>query len=439
MPMHNVLWEMLRPCLPSLLVAGGLFGFAYNDLALYVLCLSLALCFGVHQWHFIRLKAWAASPHVDKALEGSGDWDTVFGQLYRHERKLAEKLARRDADIARFEAAVQAIQDGVIMLDEQGSILWCNQTAEQQFGIRYPDDEGQPVFNLVRQPEFVSYLEHADFEHPLVLRGERQKDALLSISVFPYAGHKRLVQIKDVTQADRLERVRRDFVSNVSHELRTPLTVLSGFLETLQTLPLSEEESRESLRLMAEQSVRMENIVQDLLALSGLEAAPPPVDERVDMRSLLDRLSRDAHVLSGGQHEISLSVDGVLELKGAEHELLSAFGNLVSNAVRYTPPGGRVQICWKGQAEGGVFSVQDSGVGIDARHLPRLTERFYRVDRGRSRERGGTGLGLAIVKHVLQRHQAHLEINSTPGQGSIFSARFPSGRVLKMSSPCDCV
>jgi two-component system phosphate regulon sensor histidine kinase PhoR len=237
------------------------------------------------------------------------------------------------------------------------------------------------------------------------------------------------MQVRDVTQSERLDRMRRDFVANVSHELRTPLTVLSGFLETVRELPLEPEERDRYLALMAEQSDRMQRIVQDLLTLSTLESSPPPPErEQVAMAPLLARLQRDAEALSGGRHTIVLDADAG-DLFGAESELASAFGNLVSNAVRYTPAGGRIVIAWKTLGSCAEFSVTDDGLGIAPEHIPRLTERFYRADTGRSRETGGTGLGLAIVKHALSRHQSQLQVTSAPGKGSRFSALFPQTRL----------
>jgi two-component system phosphate regulon sensor histidine kinase PhoR len=232
-----------------------------------------------------------------------------------------------------------------------------------------------------------------------------------------------------VTQSERLDRTRRDFVANVSHELRTPLTVLAGFLETLQEFEVDRDEQRRYLDLMAEQSKRMQTIVQDLLTLSSIESAPPPGNEAIDMASLIDKLKRDAEALSAGRHAIVVESDDHGDLRGSEPELVSALGNLVTNAVRYTPAGGTVRICWHASQRGAEFAVEDTGIGIAPEHIPRLTERFYRVDRGRSRDSGGTGLGLAIVKHSLNRHQAQLDITSTPGQGSRFAARFPASRV----------
>jgi len=394
-----------------------------------VICVGLSLQMIFHFRNFARLDRWSHRPVVDASLEGEGAWDGIFGRLYRHEKDLREQIDQRDHEIAMLIAAGQALTDGVVLLDRNNHILFCNNTAETQLGLVSRTDQGQPVVNLVRQPEFVAYLEGGDFAKPLTMRTDRREDRVFSVHVIPYAGDRRLMQIKDVTQTDRLDQMRRDFVANVSHELRTPLTVLSGFLETLQEFEIDRAEQQRYLQMMADQSSRMQSIVQDLLTLSSIESAPPPDNEPVDMVSLLDKLRRDAEALSAGRHSIVVESDGHGDLRGSEPELVSAFGNLVANAVRYTPAGGTIRISWSATPQGAEFAVQDTGIGIDAKHIPRLTERFYRVDRGRSRDAGGTGLGLAIVKHSLSRHQAQLDIKSTPGIGSRFAARFPANRV----------
>ncbi|MFA9218962.1 MAG: phosphate regulon sensor histidine kinase PhoR, partial [Sphingomonadaceae bacterium] len=395
-----------------------------------VFCGSLGLQMAFHFRNFARLDRWSHAPVVDDSLEGEGAWDGVFGRLYRHEKDLRAQIAARDQEITMLIAAGQALTDGVVLLDQHNQILFCNTTAENQLGLVIGTDRGQPVVNMVRQPEFVAYLQGEDFSRPLTLRSERGEDRVLSIYIIPYAGNRRLMQVKDVTQTDRLDRMRRDFVANVSHELRTPLTVLAGFLETLQEIDVDRDEQRRFLEMMSEQSLRMQSIVQDLLTLSSIESAPPPEAEVVDMVNIVDKLRRDAEALSAGRHQIVVETDGQGDLRGSEPELVSAFGNLVANAVRYTPQGGTVRIIWRASAQGAEFAVQDTGIGIDPKHIPRLTERFYRIDRGRSRDAGGTGLGLAIVKHSLSRHQAQLEIKSTPGVGSRFAARFPASRVV---------
>lgn len=393
-------------------------------------CIGLCLQMAFHFRNFSRLDRWSRAPVVDSALEGEGAWDGIFGRLYSHEKDLRGQIARRDEEIAMLIAAGQALTDGVVLLDSKNQIVFCNSTAEMQLGLVVAKDRGQPIINLVRQPEFLAYLAAGDFSRPLTLRSDRSENLVLSIFIVPYAGDRRLMQVKDVTQSDRLDCMRRDFVANVSHELRTPLTVLAGFLETLQEIEVDPEQRQNFLALMAEQSRRMQSIVQDLLTLSSIESAPPPDNDVVDMANLINRLQRDAEGLSGGRHQVVVEADQRHDLRGAEPELLSAFGNLVANAVRYTPAGGTVRIIWKADGQGAEFAVEDTGIGIEPKHIPRLTERFYRVDRGRSRDAGGTGLGLAIVKHSLNRHQAQLDIKSTQGVGSRFSARFPANRVI---------
>ncbi len=396
--------------------------------AVFSVSLGLQLAFQFRQ--FAHLDRWSRSPAVDVNLEGEGEWDGVFGRLYRHEKDLRAEIARRDEEISHLLAAGQALTDGVVLLDRLSQIQFCNSMAESQLGLVVRTDRGQHIANLVRQPEFVAYLDLADFSRPLTLRSERRDGRVYSIHVIPYGNDRRLMQIKDITHTDRLDRMRRDFVANVSHELRTPLTVLAGFVETMQEIELDAEEQVRYLAMMGEQSKRMLSIVQDLLTLSSIESAPPPANDVVDMANMIDKLRRDAEALSAGRHVIELESDGLGDLRGSESDLASAFGNLVSNAIRYTPAGGTIRLIWRASVQGAEFAVQDTGIGIDSIHLPRLTERFYRVDRGRSRDAGGTGLGLAIVKHALNRHQAILDVRSTVGAGSRFAARFPANRVL---------
>ncbi len=406
--------------------------FVFPEAGWAVFCAALVLQILLHGRNFPRMRRGFGKRRVDDRLNDGNARDGVFecltgrdGQEKPSRGPFADHDCHRDMLIA----AVQALTDGVVLLDQQYRLLFCNTKAESQLGVLARIDRGQPIGDLVRQPEFLAYLQAADFVRPLSMRSERNIDLVLSIHVIPCADNRWLMQIKDVTQADLLDRMRRDFVANVSHELRTPLTVLAGFLETLLEIDLDGEEQRRYLEMMSEQSARMQSIMQDLLALSSIESAPPPEDAVVDMANVVDKLRRDAESLSAGRHRIVIEADGQVDLRGSETELVSAFTNLVANAVRYTPAGGTVTISWRADARGAEFAVQDTGIGIDPKHIPRLTERFYRVDRGRSRDAGGTGLGLAIVKHSLGRHQVHLDIKSTPGVGSRFAARFPASRV----------
>jgi len=383
-----------------------------------------------HARHLQLLRRWASLSLSESVPEGTGAWQEVFTLLYRRQRAEITERRKLAHTLARSRQAGRALPYGVAILDFEYRIVWCNDSCEAHFGIDADADVGQPITYMVREPEFVEYVTAGDFSKPMQLRTGRD-GLVLSVQFVPYVESQRLLLSRDITQGIRLETMRRDFVANVSHELRTPLTVLVGFLETLRELKLDPERSRDYLNLMAEQSRRMQRIIDDLLTLSTLESAPePPRDERVDVALLLSRIQNEAIALSSGRQRITLEADPGFDLVGAESEIASAFGNLASNAVRYTPSGGEVRLIWRSSQKGAEFTVEDTGVGIDAEHIPRLTERFYRVDRGRSRETGGTGLGLAIVKHALARHQATLEIESIPGTGSRFTAKFPVRRVI---------
>jgi two-component system phosphate regulon sensor histidine kinase PhoR len=386
----------------------------------------LALLFW-HTRHLARLQRWLANPLPGQVPEGEGIWDEVLAALHRLERDAAKRERGLADALARMRRAVQALPDGVVILDGANRIEWCNRTAERQLMLDSRADLGQNIANLVREPEFVEYLGGPQDKPVRITRGP---GIALSLQLIPVGETQKLLLARDVTQTERVDAMRRDFVANVSHELRTPLTVLVGFLETMRELKLDPQRQRDYLGMMQEQAARMQRIIDDLLTLSALDAAPPASsDKRVAVRPLLERLKADAEALSGGKHTISLSIDAANDVLGVESELASAFGNLVSNAIRYTPPGGTVTLAWREGPDGARFSVVDTGIGIEPEHIPRLTERFYRIDRSRSRETGGTGLGLAIAKHALARHDATLEIESELGKGSRFSARFPARRL----------
>jgi two-component system phosphate regulon sensor histidine kinase PhoR len=380
-----------------------------------------------HTRHLARLQRWLAHPLPGAVPEGQGIWDEALAALHRLERETARREEGLADALARMRRAVQALPDGVVILDSANRIEWFNRTAEVQLQLDPGADLGQNIANLVREPEFIDYLDSSEDS----VRISRGPALALSLQLIPFGQSQKMLLSRDVTQAERVDVMRRDFVANVSHELRTPLTVLVGFLETVQELKLDPQRMRDYLGMMQEQAARMQRIIEDLLTLSALDSAPPASDERqIAVRPLLLRLKADAEALSGGRHTIKMQLEETRGgLLGVESELVSAFGNLVSNAIRYTPAGGTITLAWREGPEGGRFSVEDTGIGIDAEHIPRLTERFYRVDRSRSRETGGTGLGLAIAKHALARHEATLEIESDPGKGSRFSARFPARRL----------
>ena len=324
---------------------------------------------------------------------------------------------------------------GIAILDRDYCIVWCNDAAAAHFGIDARHDIGQPISALVRHPSFVAYLATGNFSKSLRMQAREGEGPILSVQFVPYVASGWLLLTRNVARSARIESARRECIANVSHELRTPLTVLVGFLETVRELKLDHQVSREYLDRMEEQCKRMQRIIADLLQLSTLESAPEPSgDERVNVGSLLARIQAEAEVLSGSRHRIVLEAEDGLDLLGAENEIASTFGNLASNAVRYTAPGGSVRLVWRASHGGAEFTVEDTGIGIEKRHIPRLAERFYRVDRDHSIHSGGTGLGLAIVKHALIRHQAVLEVVSEPGKGSRFTARFPAHRVVRAAT-----
>jgi two-component system phosphate regulon sensor histidine kinase PhoR len=407
------------------LVGGAAWGFG-------ALAAGLAILLLRHLANLAALVRWLDDPSSATAPDGSGVWDHVFSALHRQTRSAREQQHRLTAVLVRFRSAARAMPDGVVILNEENRIEWANPTAEQHFAIDLDKDAGQPIANLVRNPDFIAFLARGDWNEPLMLRLSRGEELVFSIRVVPYGQDEKLLLARDVTRWEKIETMRRDFVANVSHELKTPLTVLSGFLETLAdgTVPLDSPRGKHALELMRDQSDRMLGLIEDLLTLSTLESTSGPTSEAaVDVEAMLGAVHSEALALSGGRHEITLRIEAPGTLTGNEQELRSAFGNLVSNAVRYTPEGGRITLTWWRRGAEGVFTVEDTGIGIENAHLPRLTERFYRVDRSRSRETGGTGLGLAIVKHVLTRHQATLEIESEVGRGSRFSTVFPGRRV----------
>jgi two-component system phosphate regulon sensor histidine kinase PhoR len=396
-----------------------------------VLAAGFALLLLRHLRQLAALTRWLAQPTPATIPDGSGPWDFVFSSLYRQTRAGGQQQFRLATLLARFRSAGEAMPDGVVILDADHHIEWANAMAERLFGIDAERDRGRPLMNLVRHPDFVAFMDRADWSETPLLELQRG-ELMLSIRVVPYGQDEKLLLARDVTRFHRVETMRRDFVANVSHELKTPLTVLAGFQESLAdgTVAPDSARGRQAFALMQTQTERMLRLVDDLLTLSQLESTETPASESaIDVASLLEAMTEEARALSAGRHQIALRIDAPATLVGNEQELRSAFTNLVSNAVRYTPPGGRIALVWRRREGAGVFTVEDSGIGVAAEHIPRLTERFYRVDRSRSRETGGTGLGLAIVKHVLTHHQATLEIESEPGRGSRFSAVFPTKRV----------
>jgi two-component system phosphate regulon sensor histidine kinase PhoR len=416
---------MLGLALAISLATGLYFGAEWGWAAAAALLGALVV---YHSRNARAIERWLERSDAPDPPRTFGIWDRLHAKLHRTRRESALREGELAQSNERWRAAAGALPDGVVLL-EGDRITWANDAAREHLHIDPARDTGTPIGHLVRVPEFVDYLAQGDHARPLQVQLPQRPDRTLSLQIVSYGDGQRLVLSRDITQFRQVERMRREFVANVSHELRTPLTVVSGFIETLRDEKDAEAAQR-YVGLMDEQATRMQRLVEDLLTLSALESAPPPpIEERVDMARLVERLGADARALSAGRHRITVASEGAVDLLGSDKEIASAFGNLVSNAIRYTPEGGEVRLRWHATPEGAAFDVEDTGIGIASEHIARLTERFYRVDRGRSRETGGTGLGLAIVKHALVRHGATLDISSGPGEGSRFSARFSGPRV----------
>ncbi|MFJ4289762.1 phosphate regulon sensor histidine kinase PhoR [Cupriavidus sp. NPDC089707] len=430
----NVIWARSAAILIGLLVVSAGVYLAFGPVA--ALTLACAVLFGLLCFYLYQInRLWKVldAPVYGEIPSAVGLWGEVYYRLHRLVKRWRTQVLQVEQQHTRFIQAIQASPNGVLMLDDADQIEWCNDVAEQHFGLNARRDVRQRITHLIRRPEFVHYLTRQRFDDPLVMRdmGEH-KHSVIAVQILPYGDNRKLVITQDITKLENTEAMRRDFVANVSHELKTPLTVLTGFLETVRDLPVSEDDRRRYVDMMLVQSMRMQSIVEDLLALAKLESdAQPPGNDMVAVQAMVAHLMHDAEALSQGRHKIAAEIDPTVGFRGAETELLSALGNLVSNAVRYTPEGGRISLRLGWEEGHAVFSVADTGLGIAAEHIPRLTERFYRVDRSRSRDTGGTGLGLAIVKHVLSRHHADLRVTSEEGRGSVFRIIFPLERSVR--------
>ena len=396
---------------------------------------ALALRYVRDAIHLRALSRWSRREIGATLPRTSGAWEELYAQLYHRGRATQREIAALNDAVTSFRGAAQALPDGVVTLNAQDQIVWCNPQAEQHLNLRLEKDVGQNVANLVRAPDFLAYLSRREWERPVQLRmrhpGQRS-ERVLSLQLVEYGDNQKLLLSRDISRFERLETMRRDFVANVSHELKTPLTVLTGFLETISESAVTPQQRAQYMALMQEQAARMQRLVDDLLTLSSLEGTNLPRENTIDATMLFARIEDIARQLSDGRHALRFDVEPEIAILGSESELTSAFTNLVTNAIRYTPDGGSIAVRWRREHDGSAtLAVTDTGIGIPLQHLPRLTERFYRVDRSRSRQSGGTGLGLAIVKHVMTRHQGTLQIASEVGRGSTFTAMLPAERIVR--------
>ncbi len=411
--------------LASLFVAAGVIWWMGGLVAGLIAALLGMIVVLVSQLRYLQqLGNWLDDPQSGKLPDGWGAWTDVFARLYRLRREDERHQSELVEWLARFRQAMSLLPEGVAIMDDVLFLEWCNPAAERHLGLTLERDKGLRVTNLVRHPDFIDYIILGRYEQPLTLSFRGRK---IECRIIPFENRRQILVTHDATDTERIEAMRRDFIANASHELRTPLTVIVGFLEIAMSDPCMDAATRQAhLKLMTEQGGRMQRLIEDMLTLSRLESDEFPLRrERVDIAALVDSVAAEARALSGGRHEITVAVDGP-DVMGNMEELRSAFANLASNAVRYSPEGGCIALSWQRGEDDLQFSVKDCGIGIDPQHISRLTERFYRVDKSRSRETQGTGLGLAIVKHVLLRHGGRVKICSKPGEGSTFTASLPN-------------
>lgn len=406
----------------------GAFALIWGTLVgLSTLCFLLFIALWSERQKLFLFDNWLNSPDRNRLPNLNPAWDRVFKSFIKIEKNQKASEAELNRALTRFEQAARALPDAVILLSNSHQIEWCNTKAEEYFQLELDRDQGVQIDYLLRQPSFRAFMRSQDMAASLSLRLPRPSiDRQVSMQMIPFGEEQTLLLARDVTEREQLEVTRRDFVANISHELRTPLTVIQGFLETFEDNPAEDTKLlTRGVKLMSDQSQRMNRLITDLLALSRLETSDAPPQEVVHMSRLIESVRVEAQALSTEKHNIDVHASADLKILGCEEEIRSALSNLVSNAVRYSPKGGTISIEWALIDQDPVFSCQDQGVGIAPEHISRLTERFYRVDKSRSQETGGTGLGLAIVKHILNRHNAKLEISSEPNKGSQFSIRFP--------------
>ncbi|MDN5848196.1 MAG: phosphate regulon sensor histidine kinase PhoR [Nitrococcus sp.] len=410
----------------------ALAGAAAGQLVLFLFLGTLA-CLLWQLRNVIRLENWLRKNHGFKPPDSRGLWGGIFGALYKMQRRRRARLQRLRTILHAFRESIDAVPDGVVALREPREMQWWNDAAERLLGIRWPQDRGQRLDNLYRNPDFAEFIgDSPDETRQVTLPSPVDEQIMLEIRVVPYGREQRLLIARDVSRLHKLERMRRDFVANISHELRSPLTVVHGLAETLAEQDAeSATDQRRMLGLVQQQTRRMARLVEDLLLLSRLETTRrPTTPKQVDVPALLRGLCDEAKAANAErEHDIRLEIIDECSLRADEAELRSAFSNLLFNAINYTPQKGSITLRWWCDAAGAHFCVADTGIGIAPEHIPRLTERFYRVDRGRSAKTGGTGLGLAIVKHILQHYGARLGIESRPGLGSTFCCHFPAETV----------
>lgn len=429
-------WRREGTRLALSLVFGALIGWL-GDHSAWGVCAALLVYAVGHIRRLVALGVWLRHPTHTELPEAGGLWGETFDRLLALQQEHRQQREKLSAMLAEYQASTAALPDGVVIIGMRGEITGYNDAAQRLLGLSAAD-VGLRIPNLIRNPRFADHFAQGTYQHEVEVPSPLRPDKTLSLRIVSYGHAQRLLMVRDVSELKRLETARRDFVANASHELRTPLTVLSGYLEMLEGTTLEGgafAEWRAPLREMRDQARRMESLVADMLKLARMEATEIQALAILEMPKLIRRALDEAHVLSNGQHRFECQIDEGISLQGDEMDITSVLTNLLTNAVRYTPDNGTIRVQWTAESGGASFRVTDNGVGIAAQDIPRLTERFYRVDAGRSRADGGMGLGLSIVKHALERHGARLEIESELGVGSSFRCVFSAASTLKISPP----
>lgn len=410
-------------------ILGQAFGYFFSATILFCI-----IIISTHYYQLLKLSKWLWQQRGIYPPKALGIWSNVFEGIYTQQRRNAKKRNELTGLVRRFRLGAESLPDGVVIFDNQRRIFWCNKISQNMLHLKWPADKGIRIDNLIRMPEFIDYLDDQAYQEPLEIPSPTNDSHVYEIRVVPFESDKWTLIVRDITELHQLEQMRKDFIANVSHELKTPLTVMRGYLEMTEDLEGIDSAMWDKAHtMMVEQTTRMDDLVSQLLSLSKMERQDTPVDiVTLNIPRMLNILVNEAVSLSNNKHNITFDIDETLTVKGNESELRSAFSNLVFNAVRYTPFGGNINIVWKLTKSGKAkFSVKDDGVGIEATHIPRLTERFYRVDEARTRQTGGAGLGLSIAKHALANHNSKLEITSKIDVGSVFSFRLPKALVVK--------
>ncbi len=412
------------------------FGFFIDQLTL-TLIIALVVLIGSNYFHLYRLTRWLWQSRAMTPPQASGIWHHIYEGVYYLQRRNRSKRKNLGELIKRFREGSEALPDAIVVINKQARIIWCNKNARIELGLKWPDDNGRRIDNLIRHPIFIEFLHAGDFRHPIEVPAPTNPNKVFEYRVMEYGEDQLLLIIRDISRVSQLEEMRKDFVANVSHELKTPLTVINGYLEVLET-STSEQPPivSKALSEMGSQTRRMQTLIEDLLILSRIESSSDRIFENViDMPQMFEQIRLEADALNKQKHhQITFKIDANLHIYGVETELRSACSNLVFNAIHYTPDNGKIEVEWKQVANFALFSVTDDGDGIEDKHLRRLTERFYRVDKARSRKTGGSGLGLSIVKHVLHHHNTSLDVKSVVGKGSVFSFKIAEELIAEDSN-----